>query len=358
MNRESILTSVILLFFLFLFLSCCDDCPTCPGDPVPGSYYVYLTIENQDPPYFIWVIDSGTDSLIDSLPAPDENINIMDISPDGDYMATFAPDLPGILIYNLDIGDTIISLSPSGHPFFTPDNNYLLLTSFTQGNINKYSILDWRLVATDSIPARVVCLFKTKPYLVGCSDGKEYYIYDYESMEIIKKDSLLRADGTAPQAIEIETSSDDRFLYFSARPNKIFKYDLECDSIVDSIHIVYGAYHGKIKCTPDGKYILFAESTDWPDNLIGNLLIIDQASFTMYRRIPTWGLYPDFPSAPLSPGILAITPDCSKAYSTKITWAYLPPLVFNLWDLSVATISGLPPECSSNYVVVGKKIIK
>ena len=353
-----ILASLIGICGFFIYLSCCDDCPTCPGEPVAGSYYVFLTDENQDPPYYIWVVNSGTDSLIDSLPTPDQYINCMDIAPDGKYLATFAPDLSGVLIYDAELMDSSASISPSGRPFFTPDNQYLLLTSFGPGVINKYSVPDWSFVASDTMPFEPRCLFKTKPYIVGSIDGKEYYIYDYESMTIIKKDSLLRPDGTAPQAIEFEISSDDKFLYFSARPDKIFKFEIETDSIVDSIFIAYGAYHGEIKCTPDGKYIIFAESTDWPDQMIGNLFIIDQASFTMYRRIPTWGLYPDMPSAPQLPGRVAITPDCSKVYSAKVVWYSLQPLVFNLWDLSVSYINGLPPDCSSRYIVVGRQIEK
>lgn len=352
-----VLTALILFSAVVLYVSCCEDCPTCPDEPTPGSYYVYIADDNQGAPAYIWVVDSRSDSLIDSILTPDDNITVMDISPDGRYLAVLAIAADSVFVFDLETKAVLISL-PGGFPFFTPDNAHLLIGDIHTEILYKYDIPHWSLAATDTIPFAPYGLFNHSPYIFGSNTGKEYYIYDYQSMSLVKTDSLKRADGSKPQALGIITSSDDRYFYFLARPNKIFRFELESDSIVDSINIIYGAYCGELECTPDGKYLLLSESNQWPDPLHGSLLIIDQASFTVHRRIPTWGLNPHFPGAPASIGQIAITADGSKVFSARNQIGVVPPLSFNLLDLSGAFIEGLTANCSAIAVATGKQIEK
>jgi hypothetical protein len=352
--------SLTILASIFLFLSCCEDCPPCPTEPQPlepGSYCVYIADENQEAPGYIWVVDSKTHSLIDSIETPAPDISVIEASPDGDYLATFSPSHPSVLIYDTDDKDTVASITPKGYPLFTRDNSYLLISHITTHVLYKYEVVNWSLISSDTLPAIPGGLFYSSRHLYGRDvAGIEYFIYDYESMSLIKADSIRRSDGSMPRALEITNSSDDRYFYFISRPDKLFKYDIANDSIVDSIHTVYGGYHGDLKCTPDGRFLVISESTDWPDRAIGNLLIVEQENFAMYRRIPTWGLNPYMPGACLLPGQLAITHDGSKVFCAKNVWYKLPPVSFNLLDLSASNIKGLPDTCSSRSLTIGKQI--
>ncbi|UCD94119.1 MAG: WD40 repeat domain-containing protein, partial [Candidatus Zixiibacteriota bacterium] len=195
-KKPIILTSLLGICVIFLNLSCCKDCPDCPtypGEPEPGSYYVFISDGNQDGPGYIWIVDSKTDSLIDSILTPDPRITVMDASCDGQYVATFAQSLGRVLIYDVDMMDTITSLSPSGFPAFTPDGLHLLV--FSADQVHKYRISDWSLVASGTMPSPFIPrdLFNNSPYLVSESpDGKAYCIYDYEQMATVKSDSIVR----------------------------------------------------------------------------------------------------------------------------------------------------------------------
>jgi len=62
-----ILASLIGIFGFFIYLSCCDDCPTCADEPeLPplGNYrcYIWDTYNN-----IIFSIDTPADTIIDSV---------------------------------------------------------------------------------------------------------------------------------------------------------------------------------------------------------------------------------------------------------------------------------------------------
>jgi hypothetical protein len=363
-KKPIILTSLLGIFVFFLNLTCCKDCPDCPTCPErakPGSYYVYIADWNQDEPGYIWVVDSETDSLIDSIPTPVAHITVMDVSSDGQFLAAFGGSLGRVLIYDTDLKDTVASVSPSDFPYFTLNNEYLLIQDIIERRIYKYAVSTWSLVASDTMLFDKAVMFNTPTQLLGItSGGKEYVIYDYETMSATKIDSITRADGSTPQALATTMSSDDRHFYFLARPDKVFKFEIESSSIVDSILIIYGTYNGSLKWTPNGTYLLVTESSEWPDPPLSNLLMIDQDSFSVVRRIPTYGLNSNFPgpNSQVSLEKMAITRDGSKVFTTNSTFGVEPPLSFNLLEATAANIKGLRLDCGPADIVAGKEITK
>jgi len=352
-QKVLILASLIGICGFFIYLSCCDDCPTCPSEPMIGSYYVYISNQYQCYHDYIWIIDSRTDSLIDSIATPaDDQVGIAGITPDGKYLVITSSLEGSLLICDVDTKEIVNRIYPTQHVLFPPGKSYML--AFRDG-IAKYSIEDWSLIDSDTTPAGYWGgLFNSMSYFYGVNISNEFIIYDYEAMSVVKIDTLKRIDGSMPLEYYTELSSDDRYFYFLSSPNQVFKYDIEAGYIIDSIFISYGGYHGGLKCTPDGRYILLTEaSSDFDYKNIGNLVLIDQASFTIDRRISTLGLNPFYPPGEALPVYgIGITPDSRRVYCSTIG----PYISFDLTDLRASLIPELSSDCMGKGLAIGKQI--
>jgi hypothetical protein len=225
-------------------------------------------------------------------------------------------------------------------------------------DIRKYDILDGSLVDEDTVYFSPEGLLPNSPVIYGTRlylDSTVHYLYDYELMETITKFTIHSQDGSVRKAEEMTMSPDGEYCYFMVAPDKIFKYQLTTDSIVDSLFLIYGAFVGDMECTSDGRFLLVSEVApvmDWWT--LGTLAIIDLESFTMFRRICTYGVHPDFPAQQLRLGSIAILPDASRAYSvTDNAISATPPVSFNLFEYTPTLIKGLRLNCGSSSVAVG-----
>ncbi len=357
------LAVLALMAGLGLFLCCCDDCPTCPGKPAPGSYYVYLSDDNQSSPAYIWVIDSGTDSLIDSIPMPYNDITYIDVSPNGDYLAGISWRHDSVYIFDTRSKEIHSSMSAGGVPIFTHDNSTILNTFTGRSNPRKCDIHTGATIAQDTLDFTPYGLCNNSPYVYGMVanyDSLPLCIYNYEEMRMVKAFRVLLPDGTMPSIRDMTISPDDKYFYFIVRPGKVFKWDIAADSIIDSLYLQYGSYFGEVKCTPDGRYLLASETVDWNMATVywGTIAVIDLTNFKTTRRISTHGIWPLFPGAPINIGQFRITPDGTKAFGVPYTIGVVPPASFNLIDLTSSLIGGLTPRYSSGYVAIGKRIEK
>jgi hypothetical protein len=153
-------------------------------------------------------------------------------------------------------------------------------------------------------------------------------------------------------------SNDCKYFYFIIRPDKIFKWEIATDSIVDSLYIYYGAYYGYLACTPDGRYLLATEVTQWPTAAPGSMAVIDLSSFTICRRVVAWGLDSRLPSAYFQLGELAITGDGLKAYTCPASLNGGIAVSFNLVNWTAVAVKGLPENPGIVAVAAGKKITR
>ncbi|MBW1729233.1 MAG: hypothetical protein JRJ62_17075, partial [Deltaproteobacteria bacterium] len=138
-------------------------------------------------------------------------------------------------------------------------------------------------------------------------------------MKTVKQFAVVRPDGSIPHAMKMALSADENYFYFIIRPDKIFKYEIATDSIIDSLYIINGGYWGDLKCTPDGKFLLVSEVPDDRDMIgpYGTFLIIGLDDFSTYRRISTFGVISQNPVYPSLIGEIVITPDASKSFVGK-----------------------------------------
>jgi len=366
-QRLFITTALIGIFGLFIYLSCCDDCPTCPADPVAGSYYVYITDTNYLDRSYIWIIDSGPDSVIDSIVLP-PFVKEIDVSPDGNYLAAGMPG-DSMLIFNLENNEVISSIVSGEHiddlqPYFTNNNTELVISAcFRSIPISKYDIFTGQLIATDTFELELMGKTYNSPYVYGYKaydDSLEYHIYDYSAMSLVKKFVVHRADGSLPYVHRMLITPDEEYACFTGSPDKVFRYNLLTDSLCDSVNTLYNAYQGYMDFTTDGSYLLVTERGEMlymPE--VGTLLIVDMDGFTTLRRVCSYGYNPANPTWPANPGKVAILPDGSRAYvvSNNSIGAYLPA-TFDLLDFSATVPGNLPYSCSGQAVAIGKEIRK
>ncbi|MFH2035320.1 MAG: WD40 repeat domain-containing protein, partial [Candidatus Zixiibacteriota bacterium] len=288
----------IICVILILNLSCCDDCPTCSNKPTPGAYNVYMAGYVYDQPNHIWIANSATDSVIDSIPMPNGSITLLDISPNKNYLAALLPDSSTVYIIDTRSKE-IIERVGSGFPHFSYDGSYLLIHS--NYILKKYSTMSWELLDSFDLGGNISggALFNNSHKFFSQFESDQYIIFDYETGVTVKKDTMsILASGSVMWITDMIMSPDDQYIYWLGAPDMIFKYDYMADSAVDSFPFIYGAFKGNLANSADGNYLLFTESTD-PWNLddfpVGNLVILEQGNLQSFRRIPTWNLHPSFP---------------------------------------------------------------
>ncbi|MCP4705027.1 MAG: WD40 repeat domain-containing protein [candidate division Zixibacteria bacterium] len=362
-----IYTALIVLIATCLFQSCDKDCPVCPEIQTPGSYYVYFADNNGIDTNYIWIADSKTDSIIDSI-ITSSFIQHIDVSSDGNYLiVTKSSD--SIIIYDLgtqDIVSRIYRSSVTGQDmtYIVGPENHILVNSHLDDNIQKYDILSGELIDEDTAFFSFNGKYNNSPYIYGTRFQYDYnlhYIFNYETMETIKQFAVIRPDGSIPHAMKMALSADEKYFYFIIRPDKIFKYEIATDSIIDSLYIINGGYWGDLKCTPDGKYLLVSEVPHDGDMMgpYGTFLIVGLDKFSAYRRVSTFGIIPPDQVYPALIGEIVITPDASKSFVGKTQgFGSNQPISINLIDFSTSAISGYPGNGVTASLAVGKKIIK
>jgi hypothetical protein len=349
---------------MILSASCDRDCPECPQDPIPVSYYVYFADNNGVDNNYIWIANSATDSLIDSILTP-PGIRGMNISDDGAYLAILLP-YDSIFIYDLGLNTLIHKWAPPeplgfGTPYFS-NNGVEIIVAYPDGNALQKYTLDGNLLAQDTTYFDFYGHLNYSSCIYGTKYGADtnwHYIYDYANMFVMKKFILFRDDSTMPYTVNMTVSPDDNIGYFIIRPDKVFKYDITSDSILDSIFIINGAYWGDLNITPEGNYLLVSEVPD-PWNMsgpIGTFLIVDATSMTTYKRVSTWGIISDSPVYPAAVGDIIIAPDGSKAYvAGRDGFGYTRPISIDLYEFSASAIEGMRANASIISLAIGAKI--
>ena len=366
-QKVLILASLIGICGFFIYLSCCDDCPTCPADPVAGSYYVYIADTDLLDKNYIWIIDSQPDSIIDSI-IIQPFIKEIDVSPNGEYLAA-GHSSDSIFIYQVDTKEIISRIYTGARlsevqPYFSNNNSELIVSSFFPLiPISKFDIFTGQLITSDTFEIELQGKTDSSPYIYGYKayqDSLQFHIYDYNNMSLFKKFVVHRPDGSVISANEMKISHDERYAFFTAKPDKVFKYDLINDSILDSVSTIYNAYLGYMDCTSDEEYLLVTERGDilyTPE--VGTLLIIDIETFETVRRICTYGYNPIHSTWPALLGKLVILPDGSRAYSVSNNGigAYAPTS-FNLINFTAGVPKNMRPGGEGQAVAIGKEIRK
>ncbi|MBW1729235.1 MAG: hypothetical protein JRJ62_17085 [Deltaproteobacteria bacterium] len=180
-------------------------------------------------------------------------------------------------------------------------------------------------------------------------------------MKVVERFPILKPDSTLAFTTSMTISNDDNFLYLISRPDKVYKYDIVNDSILDSVVIVNEACYGNLACTPDNKYLLITEVANiiYANDMLGTVAVVDIENFETLLRIDTWGVTMEKPVFTSLLGRIEVTPDGSRAISAYEDSVYAtPPVLFDLFDLTATSIEGIPGESNISAFAVGGRIAK
>ena len=369
-QKYYIMAILVVILSICLFQSCDKDCPVCPSVSEPGAYYVYMADDSFADKGKIWIIDSSNDSLIDSIQTR-LFIRDMVVSPSGDLMA-IGYSFDSIFVYDLN-NKVIISqfesyLSYGSNSLVFNNTGQDLIVRHSSGQIIcKYDVSNGQLIAQDSVIMTFDGRAINHPYIYGITgtyDSTDYVLYNYETMSITKKHPILRANGEKTNVFKSTISTCDNYLYLIVEPNRIFKYEIESDSIIDSVTIVIQATRGDIKCSPDGRYIIASEVPGFHNmfDLVyypGTFVVINNNPFESIRRISSWDAFIEAPIFPTAYGELILIPDGSKAYSLGISTndAY-PPIALDINNFTAKAVEGIKQTAYITHIAVGGKIDK
>jgi len=332
-QKYYIMAIIIVILSICLFQSCEKDCPVCPESPVPESHYIYLSKFGDSFNTYVYIANSATNSLIDSF-SVSSPIRDIAASSDGEYLAiNLATD--SILITRPQTAEIVRSiylpnLETYGHPVFSNNGSSLLISSVNQQILSKYDIVTGAVISDDSIYFNIQGIANTNFYIC-----------------------------TLAFTTSMTISNDDNFLYLISRPDKVYKYDIINDSILDSVVIFSQAYYGDLIGTHDDKYLLITEVTNniYYNSMLGIVAVVKIEDFTTLKRIDTWGITFEKPVFPSLLGRIEITPDGSRAISAYEDSLYAtPPVIFNIFDFTATSIEGIPGESNISAFAVGGRI--
>jgi hypothetical protein len=316
-QRLIILTSLIILASIFIYLSCCEDCPVCPELPpeVLSDYDFYIANWAQD--YTgVSVYNTKEMDIIGFYDIPGDKEDIA-ISADGTELIittdiSFQPDT--LVVYGLPDLDTVAVLPVEGQLEVSNTGAYVAVMDdtlvFLDGNTYQILFTDTGRVTTGRF-----LLDDTKFYTIY--DQNKVRIYDmvgeslYSEIEIRDGDSLTGVSLLQP-------SADGDKIYFRAVYygsmfyRRLISYYPEKDSI--GIRYAVGPGLGHLRITPDGRQIIATDPCEGHGYCgSGDITFIDPEKDRLISLIPGFYSIPGQPYAHFESCIFDITPDSKYA---------------------------------------------
>ena len=312
-QKVLILASLIGICGFFIYLSCCDDCPTCPGDIEPpplGNYRLYSICFWDG---MLMSYDIPADTIIDSVTLAYQSYGVF-VTPDGERLLVMRAQEGnfGTDIFNSRDLSLIGSTNQYGDYYFDGADNYGIMLSYTDESI--YFIDPASLNSIDTI-------FKFGSHGYLDSVGNQFFCVKYPGVNVVYRvdcekrrltDSLI-LPGTEIAGICYNHFSND--LYYSCyNPFPyayIIQYDLDNEVILNETAIV-GASFG-ISTTINGDRIFANDSgsRDWLPP--GYIWVFDAVTNEVCNLIEPYDysagnlLQPSF-------GQILMTPDGRRAY--------------------------------------------
>jgi len=336
------LAGVLLVMMTALYLSsCCDSCPTLPGDPPPYKGWLYAPEYVND---YLYRIDTETDSLVDSVCHGQEHFMPCEVvaSPDGRYLAVgYANHLTEdylVRIYDAQTMEQITDINKTLEALFFMKNESKLVVC-EGGIIAYYSVPGFAKIGEDSL---IKTDDSTKLYILQMDEDQHvFYLlvkhkladapdlcdstrlvaYNYQSRSISEEWLIDLRDENGDfylTDIRIRMNMKKKRIYFFWRPateryfNYAYGYDLDSKTLLFSLRLETG--YGDLALQPDGRNLYVVDPGDFNDFLTaGTIYVLDAETGAYIQGISLFGYLP-YPDQPLYADHLAITPDGGKLY--------------------------------------------
>ena len=279
-----ILAALIGICGFFIYLSCCDDCPTCPGDPEPpplGNYRVYVFDGLNK---FLMSVDTPADTIVDSIRL-DFNGYACFITPDGERLLATNQNNNTMSIYNTSDLSFVGSNPRYGEYFFDGTDNYGICMSFLDNKM--YFIDPLTLAPLDSIDR-----MGYESYLDTVNDiyyiSADYIIYRVNCNSRVLQDSLILPYPATGEILYNRLANDICYITHDQLFSYFFQYDIEKDSIVSTTYITGNG--GSISISPDGRYIYMTDSGHGMFNETppGYIYVFDAINHEIIKLIPNY----------------------------------------------------------------------
>ena len=319
--------AVVLLTALGLALACASERGM---DPEPERYRLYVSTTSWNSR--VYVVDTETDSLIDSTMATDGSTAWGDVTPDGRYVLrhsyplctevldaatlTKVKDLPGCALF----------------PAFAIDDGLILGTHST-GQIDIISYPELSLADTDTIVLEGNP--RTRRPLVDPSRDLVYFALFYGEGQVDRVE-LLAWDYVRRQIQDQWDLPVNRFTIapgtsrlYAIVGNAVLSYDLSSRTVLWQQPIL--TEFGCVQLTPDGRELWRSDRGNvFFPRISGYVYIHDPQSGVVTDSISLFGYLSE--TAPLPGGEIVFTPDGRKAYvaTSHISYSAGPVLVIDV----------------------------
>jgi hypothetical protein len=327
---EEMLKKTLLLLFLILlglgaiFISCGDDCPTCPKEPQPpplGHYRIYGFDGIQG---LLMSIDTPADTIVDSIRV-EYSGGFIFVTPDGkkllvmyDYNST-----KKVEIYNTSDLSHVGSLDQYGFYYFDGGDNYGVYVR-TGGNINFIDPETFLIEDTIYAPSLCGYLDTVADLFFGAAyQGATIYEIDCKTRTLV--DSFTNLYGGNVKSVAYNRLTNDLYYFtiLGSTYSLFVQYDCENDSVISKTVITQST--GNISISPDCQNVYM---TDGGNSMLdvkppGQIWVFDAMTHQISAWIPNINVLTNRKIYPCL-GQVIITPDGNRAYIGAATSSRAP----------------------------------
>jgi len=356
-HKPLIWTALILVAFLFCFLSCCNDCPTCPQPkPKPVSDYDFYLANPGDYNGF-HVYNTKQMELTRFYPSQHQCRGVA-ISADGSKLLLVAGGI-GLIVYSLPEMDSLMTISPGGVIIASNTGAYVAIMTdsliFLDGTT--FNVL---FVDTVSVGYGPFLLDDSKFY---CIHNNKIRIYDMASRSVESEIAYRTPGGYSPGIVRVQPNADGSVIYMLAQYGSIFDaYLISYYPARDSVGMGYkmGPSEAPVVLTPDGKQIIATDGGTPSEYLgSGNIIFIDTEIDRPIAVISAKLSIVGDSITGFDPGGVAVTPD--SRYALVTPGAGGPCSVIGLIDLDMHKFVDIEIHSPDSVCVLGpwcQKLIK
>ncbi|MEW5925285.1 MAG: hypothetical protein AB1746_14985 [Candidatus Zixiibacteriota bacterium] len=314
MRNRLLLLFISLGMSLFLgFMSCCDDCPTCPKEEEPpplGKFRLYSICFWDG---MLISYDIPADTIVDSVTLPYQSYGVF-VTPDGERLLVMRAQENnfGMDIFSARDLSLLGSTNQYGDYYFDGTDGYGIMLSFTDESI--YFVDPVNLYPTDTIVR-----FGNHGYLDTV--GNNFFGVKYPGINIVYRidcnirqliDSIVLPGTEISEICYNHYSNELYYSCYNPYPYAYFiQYDLNNKTILNETMMTGGSWGAAITIEGDRIFANDSGSRDWLPP--GYIWVFDALTNEVCHLIEPFDyatgtiLHPSF-------GQILMTPDGRRAY--------------------------------------------
>lgn len=311
---------LVSMLLLTLMSGCSDDdcetCPTCPevkthNDIYDGLLYVGMSGVPKTGDIDIYVFDTRTESLVDSIDIGSNDVGHLDITANGRYLAV-GDEQATTRIFDAKSLELIKSIGMQASPTFMSGDHYLLTHRLKTW---VYSVENFHLVHEDTVDILSDIRRSTAGnsfFAVRHHDA--LYEYSLDSFQVARSWQPCNQDGMPYALWNFDLSNQDRVAHMIVQGvdgSAVVTWDLIADTLINEHPIT--VWTGEVCANRFGDEVYVTEPGAPYFYGVGTIYIFDQKTGKYLDGISLFG-YRDDPMKPLTARNMSLAPDGSQLY--------------------------------------------